>query len=96
MIYLTMYLKCMYPFVSPRVPLVEVLVITTQGYWLLMIKDELSDRLKLIKHQMKKIQAKDDNGVVDQVLGSEVHSSQRTKMTSNQDSKLNQVKILIA
>ena len=71
-------------------------MITTQGYWLLMVKDELSDRLKLIKHQMKIIQAKDDNDVVDQALGSEVHSSQRTKMTSNQDYKLkHKVKILI-
>ena len=64
---------------------------------LLMVKDELSDRLKLIKHQMKIIQAKDDNDVVDQALGSEGHSSQRTKKTSNQGSKLkDQVKILIA
>ena len=39
--------------VSPRVPLVEVLMITNQGYWLLMIKVELSDRVELIKHQMK-------------------------------------------
>ena len=62
-----------------------------------MVKDELSDRLKLIKHQMKIIQAKDNNDVVDQALRSKVHSSQRTKMTSNQDSKLkHQVKILIA
>ena len=58
---------------------------------------ELSDRLKLIKHQMKIIQAKDDNDEVDQTLGNEVHSNQRTKMTSNQDSKLKyEVKILIA
>ena len=72
-------------------------MITNQGYWLLMVKDELSDRLKLIKHQMKIIQAKHDNDVVDQALGSEVHSSQRTEKTSNQDSKLkHQVKILIA
>ena len=48
-------------------------MITNQGYWLLMVKDEFSDRLKLIKHQMKIIQAKDDNDVVDQALGSEVH-----------------------
>ena len=40
--------------------------------------------LKLIKHQMKIIQAKDDNDEVDQALGNEVHSNQRTKMTSNQ------------
>ena len=33
-----------------------------------MVKDELSDRLKLIKHQMKIIQAKDNNDVVDQAL----------------------------
>ena len=40
--------------------------------------------LKLIKHQMKIIQAKDDNDEVDQqALGNEVHSNQRTKMTSN-------------
>ena len=43
--------------VSPRVPLIEVLMITNQGYWLLMVKIELSDRLKLIKHQMKIFQA---------------------------------------
>ena len=71
-------------------------MITNQGYWLLMVNIELSDRLKLIKHQMKIIQAKDDNDSVDQTLGSEAHSNQRTKMTSNQDSKLkHQVKILI-
>ena len=29
-------------FVSPRVPLVEVLMITNQSYWLLMVKVELS------------------------------------------------------
>ena len=46
---------------------------------------------------MKIIQAKDGNDEVDQELVSEVHSNQRTKMTSNQDSKLkHQVKILIA
>ena len=44
--------------------------------------------LKLIKHQMKIIQAKDDNDEVDQAFGNEFHSNQRTKMTSNQDSKL--------
>ena len=56
----------------------------------------MSDRLKLIKHQMKIIQAKDDNDEVDQALGNEVHSNQRTKMTSNQDSKLKyELKILI-
>ena len=48
-----------------------------------MVKVELSDRLKLIKHQMKIIQTKDDNNEVDQVLGNEVHSYQRSKMTSN-------------
>ena len=48
-------------------------MITNQGYWLLIVKDELSDRLKLIKHQMKIIKGKDDNDVVDQALGSEVH-----------------------
>ena len=73
------------------------MIIIDQGYWLLMVKVKLSDRLKLIKHQMKIIQAKDDNDEVDQTLGNEVHSNQRTKMTSNQDSKLkHQVKILIA
>ena len=46
---------------------------------------------------MKIIQAKDDNDVGYQTLGSEVYSSQRTKKTNNQDSKLKyQVKILIA
>ena len=46
---------------------------------------------------MKIIQAKDDNDEVDHALGNEVHSNQRTKITSNQDSKLKyQVKILIA
>ena len=57
-------------------------MITNQCYWLLMVKDELSDKLKLIKHQMKIIQAKDDNDVVDQALRSEVHSSQRTKQVT--------------
>ena len=36
-------------------------MITNQVYWLLMVNIELSDKLKLIKHQMKIIQAKDDN-----------------------------------
>ena len=46
---------------------------------------------------MKIIQAKDDNDEVDQALGNEVHSNQRTKITINQDSKLKyQLKILIA
>ena len=62
-----------------------------------MVNIELSDRLKSIKHQMKIIQAKDDNNEVDQALENKVHSNQRTKMTSNEDSKLkHQVKILIA
>ena len=72
-------------------------MITNQGYRLLMVNIELSDRLKLIKHQKKIIKAKDDNDEVDQALGNEVHSNQRTKMTSNQDDKLkHQVKIFIA
>ena len=72
-------------------------MITNQGYWLLMVNIELSERLKLVKHQMKTIQAKDDNDEVDQALGNEVHSNRRTKTTSNQDSKLkHRVKILIA
>ena len=87
--------KMIYRSVNLRVLLVEVLMITNQGYWLLMVKIELSDRLKLIKHQMKILQAKDDNDVVDLTLGSEVYSNQRINMTSNQDSKLkHQVKIL--
>ena len=46
---------------------------------------------------MNIIQAKDDNDEVDQTLGNKVHLNQRTKMTSNQDSKLKyEVKILIA
>ena len=46
---------------------------------------------------MKIIEAKDDNDEVYQTLGNEVFSNQRTKMTSNQDSKLKYgVKILIA
>ena len=72
-------------------------MITNQGYWSLKVKIELSDRLKEIKHQMKILQAKDDKDVFDQALGSEVHSNQRTKMTSNQDSKFKQqVKTLLA
>ena len=72
-------------------------MITNKGYWLLMVKVEFTDMLELIKHQMKIIQAKDDNDEVDQAPGIEFHSNQRTKMTSNQDSKLkHQVKILIA
>ena len=71
-------------------------MITNQGYWLLMINIELSDRLKLIKYQIKMIQAKDDNDEVDQALENEAHSNQRTKMASNQDFKLkHQVKVLI-
>ena len=34
-----------------------------------MVKVELSDRLELIKHQIKIIQAKDDNDEVDQLVG---------------------------
>ena len=46
---------------------------------------------------MKIIQAKGDNDEIDQALGNEVHSNQRTKMTSNQDSKFKyEVEILIA
>ena len=44
-------------------------MITNQGYWLIMVNIDLSDRLKLIKHQMKIIQAKDDNDEADQALG---------------------------
>ena len=40
----------LYVLVSPMIPLVEVLMITNQGYWLLMVNIELSDRLKFIKH----------------------------------------------
>ena len=43
-------------------------MIPNQGYCLLMVNIKLSDRLKLTKHQMKIIQAKDDNDEVDQVL----------------------------
>ena len=63
-------------------------MIKNQGYWSLMVNIELSDMLKLIKNQMKIIQVKDDNDEVDHTLGNEVHSNQRTKMTSNQNSKL--------
>ena len=58
-------------------------MITNQGYWLLMVNIELSDILKLIEHQMKIMQSKNDNDEVDQALGNEVHSNQRTKMTSS-------------
>ena len=72
-------------------------MITNQGYWLLMVKIELSDRLKVIKHQMKILQVKDDKDVFDQAFGREVHSNPITKMTSNQDSKFkHQVKTLLA
>ena len=60
-------------------------MITNQGYWLQMVKVELSDRLKVIKYQMKILQVKDNNDIFDQALESEAHSNQRTKMTSNQD-----------
>ena len=39
-----------------------------------MVNIELSDKLKLIKHQMKIIQTKDDNDEVDKTLGSEACS----------------------
>ena len=45
-----------------------------------MVNIELSDMLKLIKHQMKILQAKDDNDVFDQALRSKVHSNQGTKI----------------
>ena len=32
-------------------------MITNQGHWLLMVKIELSDKLKVIKHQIKILQA---------------------------------------
>ena len=57
-------------------------MITNQGYWLLMVKIELSDRLKLINHQMKIFHAYSDNDVFDQTLRSEVHSNQRTKISN--------------
>ena len=72
-------------------------MITNQGYWSLMVEIELSDSLELIKHQLKILQAKDDKEVFDQGFEREVHSNQRTKMTSNQDSKLkHQVKTSLA
>ena len=72
-------------------------MITNQGYWLLMVKIEVSDRLKVIMHQMKILQAKYDKDVFDQAFVREVHSNQITKMTNNQDSKLkHQVKTLLA
>ena len=58
-------------------------MITNQCYWSLMVKVELSDRLELIKHQMKILQAKDDKDVFHQAFGREVHSNQRTKMTNS-------------
>ena len=39
--------------VSSKVPIIEVLMITNQSYWLLMVNIMLSNRFKLIKHQMK-------------------------------------------
>ena len=62
--------------------LIAILMIINQGYWLLMVNIELSDKLKLIKHQVKIFQAQDDNVVFDQVLGSQVHSNQRTNNSS--------------
>ena len=64
-------------------------MITNQCYWSLMVKVELSDSLELIKHQMKILQAKDEKYVFDQAFEIDVHSNQRTKMTSNQDSNSN-------
>ena len=59
-----------------------------------MVKIELNDRLKVIKHQMKILQASDDNNVFDQALGSLFHSNQITKMTIHEDFELkHQVKI---
>ena len=48
-------------------------MITNQDYWLLIVKVELNDRLKLIKHQMKILQAKGNKDVFDQAFGREVH-----------------------
>ena len=62
-----------------------------------MVQIELSDRCEVIKHQIKILQAKDDKNVFDQAFGREVHSNQRTKMTSNQDDKLkHQMKSFLA
>ena len=55
-------------------------MIRNQGYLLLMVNFELSDRLKFIKHKKKILQAKDDNDVFDQALGNEVDSNQRAKI----------------
>ena len=38
--------------ISPRLQLIEVLMIKNKGYWLLIIDIEMGDRLKLIKSQM--------------------------------------------
>ena len=59
--------------VKIRVSLIEVLIIIIQSYWLLMVNIEFSDWLKLIKYQMKIIQAKDDNDKIDQTLGSKAY-----------------------
>ena len=55
-------------------------MIRNQGYLLLTVNFELSDRLEFIKHKKKILQAEDDNDVFDQALGNEVHSNQRAKI----------------
>ena len=64
------------------VPLIKVLMITNQGYWLPMVNNELSDRLKLIKYQIKIFQKMTMVYLI-KTLGSQVHSNQRTKISNS-------------
>ena len=57
-----------------------VLIITNRGYWLLMVKIEFSDKLKLIKYQMKTFQEYDDDGVLYRSLGGQVHSFKKPRI----------------
>ena len=56
-----------------------------------MVKIELRDRLKLIKHQMKIFQVYDENSVLDQALGRKVHSFKEPRIQVQNDKQLTKI-----
>ena len=54
----------------------------------------MSDRLKLIQHQIKTFQASDDNGVLDQALGQQVHlfKESRIKHPKSEETKISKLR----
>ena len=68
-----------------RISLIEILMITNQGCWLLIVKIQLSNKLKLIEHQMQIFQVEDDNGILDHALGRQVHSFKEPRIQVQND-----------